>query len=231
VAGAGVCVTGKSGEKILRREPMNDNPWEDVYHRNGHVFTEIHTVVPEFANLLEGHGQTGKRFLDVGCGNGRHLVYFSKLGYRVIGLDSSPSAIRLSREWLERDELNGNLLLSDSRFPFPVANVSFDVLISTQVIHHALLETVLFTIREITRVVRPGGFILISVPVFREVSDSEEKWEEIERHTFVPLSGIEKGLPHHLFTLDEFGACFPAFDVLSLGEDGNGHIVLTGRKR
>jgi len=213
------------------REFMNDNPWEDVYHRDGHVFTEIQSVVLDFAGLLERYGQTGTRFLDVGCGNGRHLVYFSGLGYRVTGLDSAPSALRLAGEWLRRDGLSGNLFLSDSRFPFPVADESFDVLLSTQVIHHALLETVFFTIGEITRVVHPGGFILISVPVFKEKSESEEEWEEIERHTFVPLSGIEKGLPHHLFTLEEFGAYFPAFDILSLGEDGNGHIALTGCRK
>jgi SAM-dependent methyltransferase len=213
------------------REFMNDNPWEDVYHRDGHVFTEIHSVVLDFAGLLEGYGQSGTRFIDVGCGNGRHLIYFSRLGYRVTGLDSAPSAIRLAGEWLRRDGLSGDLLLSDSRSLFPIADESFDVLLSTQVIHHALLKTVLFTIGEITRIVRPGGFILISVPVFKENSESEEEWEEIERHTFVPLSGIEKGLPHHLFTLDEFGACFSAFEILSLGEDDKGHIALIGRRK
>ena len=210
---------------------MKGNPWEDVYQRDGHVFTETQSVVSDFAGLLERYGKTGTRFLDVGCGNGRHLVFFSRLGYHVTGLDSAPSAIRLANEWLQRDGLGGSLLLSDSRSPFPIADASFDVLLSTQVIHHALLETVLFTIEEITRVVRPGGFILISVPVFKENDESEEQWEEVERHTFVPLSGIEKGLPHHLFTPDEFGECFPAFEILSLGEDGKGHIALTGRRK
>lgn len=213
---------------------MTDNPWEDVYHSDGHVFTNIHAVITEFAGLLEEYGQVGTRFLDVGCGNGRHLVYFSRLGYRVTGLDSAPSALRLSQEWLRRDRLRGDLLLSDSRFLFPVADESFDVLLSTQVIHHALLETVLFTIDEITRVVRPGGFILITVPVFKEISEPEEEWEEIERHTFVPTAGMEKGLPHHLFTLDEFRSCFPAFNILFLDQvvnEFNEYITLTGRKK
>ena len=209
----------------------NDNPWEDIFRRDGHVFTEIHAVIPEFAGLLEGQGQTGKRFLDVGCGNGRHLVYFSGLGYHVTGLDSALSALRLSQEWLERDGLNGNLIRSDSRFPFPIADESYDVLLSTQVIHHAQLETVLNTINEITCIVRPGGFILITVPVFKETSESEEEWEEIEHHTFVPLSGTEKGLPHHLFTLDEFGECFPAFNIISSEMRGEWVIALTGRKK
>ena len=156
---------------------MNDNPWEDIYRRDGHVFTEIPAVIPEFVSLLKQHGQTGARFLDLGCGNGRHLVYFSKLGYRITGLDSAPSALRLSQEWLQRNGLSGDLLLSDSRSPFPIADESFDILLSTQVIHHALLETVLYTISEITRVVRPGGFILITVPVFRETREPKRMEE------------------------------------------------------
>jgi hypothetical protein len=105
------------------------------------------------------------------------------------------------------------------------------VLISTQVIHHALLETVLFTISEITRVVIPGGFILITVPEFEQTSAADKKWKEVEHHTFLPTSGTERGLLHHLFTPDEFKASFPAFEILSLGQDGNRHMAIIGRKK
>lgn len=209
---------------------MDENPWEDIYARDGHIFTDVPRVIPEFANLLERKGLTGSRLLDVGCGNGRHLVYFSRGRYQVFGFDSSPAAIRLSREWLARENLTGDVFQADSRHVFPFPDSSFDVLISTQVIHHALLDTVLFTISEITRIVRPDGFILITVPFFKGTSTSKESWEEIEQHTFVPLSGTEKGLPHHLFTPDEFEACFPGFNILSLNKEGNRHMALIGCK-
>lgn len=210
---------------------MNDNPWEEIYYRDGHVFTDIPRVIPKFANLLEQNGLVGRRLLDVGCGNGRMLIYFSQSGYQVTGFDSSPSALQLSREWLAREKLPGDVFQADSRYVFPFPDNSYDVLISTQVIHHALLDTVLFTIGEITRIVVPNGFILITVPEFEETSASDKKWEEIEYHTFVPLSGTEKGLPHHLFTPDEFKASFPAFEIIFLGEDGHRHMALIGRKK
>jgi SAM-dependent methyltransferase len=209
---------------------MSGNPWEGIYHRDGHVFTDIPPVIPEFASLLAGNRIHS--ILDVGCGNGRLLNYFAGLGYQVTGMDSAPTALRLSREWLQRSGLGGNLFLSDMRFPFPLADACCDALVSTQVIHHAVLETVLFTVSEITRVVRPGGLVLVTVPVYRPREPGSEFHEsdEIEYHTFVPLSGTEKGLPHHLFTLEEFAACFPAFDILSVEERGDVVIILIARK-
>ena len=38
------------------------------------------------------------RVLDVGCGAGRHALYFQKKGFDVLGIDSSPLAIRVCRE-------------------------------------------------------------------------------------------------------------------------------------
>ena len=211
---------------------MTDNPWEDIYHRDGHVFTDIPAIIPEFAELLNNHKEC-HTLLDVGCGNGRLLTYFAGFDYKVTGLDSSPTALRLSQEWLQRIGLSGNLFQSDMRFPFPIVDSGCDILVSTQVIHHSRLETVLFTISEITRVVRSEGWILITVPIYkpREGGGEFQESDEIEHHTFVPLTGTEKGLPHHLFTPEEFGACFPAFEIHTLEGRGDAVIVLIAQKR
>jgi len=72
---------------------------------------------------------------------------------------------------------------------------------------------------------------------------NDNPWEDICRrngHVFTDVPFVisefvqlleQKGLPHHLFTPDEFQTCFPASDILSLGEDGHQHIVLVGRKK
>jgi hypothetical protein len=52
----------------------HDNPWEDIYQRDGHIFTDVPSIVPEFEKLLEQNDSAGSRLLDVGCGNGRMLI-------------------------------------------------------------------------------------------------------------------------------------------------------------
>ena len=209
---------------------MNDNPWEDIYRRDGHVFTEVPPIAAPFAELLDEHDC--QEILDLGCGNGRFLIHFARRGFHVTGLDSAPTALKLAREWLARESLGGNLLQADTRVRLPFADNAFDGLLSTQVIHHARLELVMGTIGEISRVVKPGGLVLVSVPAYQPGRDEEfAESDEVEYHTFVPRSGPEAGLPHHLFTLEEFGTVFPEFDVLSLNLYGKKLLAFTGRKR
>jgi hypothetical protein len=103
--------------------------------------------------------------------------------------------------------------------------------LSTQVIHHALLATVIATAQEIQRVVCSGGVILISVPARKAIEEDAPAHNEIEPNTFVPTNGSEKGLPHHLFTPDEFRTIFPRFEVLDLQVIDDRIIALTALKR
>lgn len=44
--------------------------------------------------------QPGERVLDIGCGTGNHLLFFSKLGLDINGIDASPYMISRARERL-----------------------------------------------------------------------------------------------------------------------------------
>ena len=41
----------------------------------------------------------GANILDVGCGSGRDLKVFHEKGYEAIGVDPSPSLVKIAREW------------------------------------------------------------------------------------------------------------------------------------
>lgn len=69
--------------------------WEDYYsqRRRDQAFVPSQFaafVASEAAGRIDG-------ILEVGCGNGRDALFFSGLGYRVVGIDSSSEAIDLCR--------------------------------------------------------------------------------------------------------------------------------------
>ncbi len=105
---------------------------------------------------------------------------------------------------------------------FPILSDSFEGLFSTQVIHHALLAEIRQTIREIWRVIVPGGLAFVTVA---GRTHSNLSYEEIEPGTFLPLEGSEKGLPHHIFSEERLAKAFDRFEVLDLGPRDGGKVL------
>jgi SAM-dependent methyltransferase len=209
--------------------PAQMDQWEQIFKREGYVFPEPAPLVISFAALLKERG--AKSILDIGCGTGRHIVHMIKRGFYATGLDNAPTALRLAQKWLQEEQLEADLILSDMCQPLPFENESFDAVLSTQVIHHALLATVIGTAREIQRIVRPGGYIFISVPARKAIEADSPAPNEIEPNTFIPTSGSEKGLPHHLFAPDELRGIFPQFETLDLRVIDDQIMALTALKK
>lgn len=150
-------------------------PWELIYQKEGRVF---HEPFPAFPNLVkEFRNYHCERILDLGCGSGMHVVHLAKAGFRLSGLDNSPTGLCLARDWLQEEGLPARLVLADMRLPLPFRPETFDGLLSTQVIHHAKLATVLGTIAEIWRVLTWGGIAFVTVPAQH---DPDGSFEEIK---------------------------------------------------
>lgn len=196
------------------------HPWEKIYQAQGRVFQEL---LPFFAPLVEElKRRQARRLLDLGCGNGRHLVFLARAGFTVTGLDISISGLRLARQWLAEEDLQAGVALADFHFPLPLRSGSFDALLATQVIHHARLAAVRQAIAEIYRVLAPGGLAVVSVSGRK---DDGVRYREIEPGTYVPLNGPERGLPHHIFTLDELRTELGAFKILELDLRAEGKVL------
>lgn len=114
-----------------------------------------------FARLLAKEIGDGRdlRVLDIGTSTGTNLRMLKELGYRqVTGLDASPEAARhCEQKGLGRVELGDVCAM-------PFADHSFDIVLATDIIEH--VDDDLLALREIRRVLRPGGRALITVPAF-----------------------------------------------------------------
>jgi ubiquinone/menaquinone biosynthesis C-methylase UbiE/DNA-binding transcriptional ArsR family regulator len=100
-----------------------------------------------------------RSLLDLGTGTGRMLELFGPEIERGLGLDLSLDMLQLARDRLERAGLKNCSVRQGDIYDLPLANDSFDVVILHQVLH--FLDDGARAIHEATRVLRPGGRLLV----------------------------------------------------------------------
>jgi SAM-dependent methyltransferase len=98
------------------------------------------------------------RILDAGCGSGRNMVELARHG-TVTGVELSATSVALARERSAGEVIEGSVL------EMPFDSASFDLAVSLDVIEH--LADDLSALRELRRVVAPGGALLITVPAYQ----------------------------------------------------------------
>jgi ubiquinone/menaquinone biosynthesis C-methylase UbiE len=98
-------------------------------------------------------------FLEVGYGRGELLLHCARKGAKVAGVDYAVEAHRLARETL-REHPEVDLRVADGR-RLPFGSNTFDRVFSGDVIEHMCFEDGVEMLREMYRVTRPGGLILV----------------------------------------------------------------------
>jgi SAM-dependent methyltransferase len=99
----------------------------------------------------------GLDVLDAGAAAGEHSAWLAEHGARVIALDASDAMVQLARARLGD---GASVLCADLARPLPLADASFDVVLSSLTLHY--LEDWRPTLREFARVLRPAGRLVLS---------------------------------------------------------------------
>jgi SAM-dependent methyltransferase len=125
--------------------------------------------------LFEWLGATGGRtILDCGCGRGFYLKMLRHLGdARLAGVDLELPYLRKARR--NTAELPDLLVASASIYDLPFPDASFDAVLLSEILEH--VERDVDGLREVHRVLKPGGLALITVPH----ADYPFWWDPINR--------------------------------------------------
>jgi SAM-dependent methyltransferase len=155
-----------------------------------------------------------RRVLDLGCGAGRHLVFLAGRGFEMHGTDIDSQGLARARNWLEQEGLSVHLALADMEaLPFP--DGFFDAVVSTNVIHHNLLDGIRRTVAGVWRVLRPGGWFFATVNAWGDYKEGQGP--EIEPGTWLVCEpDCDVPVPHHLFREDELRDVWEGFRILEL---------------
>jgi SAM-dependent methyltransferase len=138
------------------------------------TFDRIRVDLEQHAlHLWEFDRHAGHRVLDIGCGGPAFLVRrFLEGGGKVTGLDVSGTSLSVAKAHLQIEDMHGSLCQgSAEELPFPGS--WFDFVTSSGVLHHA--PDTERALREVFRVLRPGGRTVISL-YFRSVFLRPRVW-------------------------------------------------------
>ncbi len=116
-----------------------------------------------YAVVLDRAGfRAGQVLLDVGTGRGEMLAVAADLGARLaLGIEYAAAAVALTQETLRARGVDGraHVLLSDAR-RLPLPDASVDMVTMLDVIEHLTPAELDLALREVSRVLRPGGMLV-----------------------------------------------------------------------
>ena len=134
-----------------------DEAWTKVGVRLEGIEKTIITGVVRKWIKATSEGQNS-RILEGGCGAGRYLVYFGRLGYDIIGVDNSANAVTVAKNF------DANLKVARaSVLDLPFHSESFDYYLSLGVVEHAI-DGPEQGLKEAYRVLKRDGLLFVSVP-------------------------------------------------------------------
>jgi ubiquinone/menaquinone biosynthesis C-methylase UbiE len=151
-------------------------PWPGTAFYNAITETKVFQRHYELiAKDIQNYCSEGS-ILDVGTGPGWLLVKLHRESprLRVVGLDASPTMVNRARKNMAIAGLSDTIEVKEGEAShMPLANSSFDIVVSTGSVHHWKEPTA--CLNDIYRVLKPGGYALLydfvsdtPVPILKE---------------------------------------------------------------
>jgi len=135
--------------------------------------THDHDVSQNIAALLDHiEGQPPFSILDFGCGPGRDLLTFQRLGHRPVGLDGSARFVEMARE------LTGCEVLHQDFLSLDVPAARFDGIFANASLFHVPRQELPRVLRELRAALVPRGVLFSSNPR----GDNQEGWSGGDRY-------------------------------------------------
>jgi len=191
--------------------------WEEVYRSGRHTESwNLDEGSPELRDFLAASPpEANEAALDVGCGSGSDCILLAKAGYCTYGADISNEALRIASERAVRADAHISWYCANVlELPFP--SDSFSLVTDRGCFHHIPENERGRYAQEISRVLRPGGKLLLRgcrvtqfpfVPITMESLSHhfQESVFEVSQPIPIDLTTQSGVLPGHMSTIYKRG--------------------------
>lgn len=131
-----------------------------AYDESADKVAQLHKVLhpSRIYELIRQHFIPGGKCADIGCGTGRDSSWLASEGYDVIGIDASDGMLSRARA------LHPGLEFAKDSLPFlsMQGDELYDNVLCSAVIMHVPSEQIVDASKNLVRVTRPGGVIVLS---------------------------------------------------------------------
>jgi 2-polyprenyl-3-methyl-5-hydroxy-6-metoxy-1,4-benzoquinol methylase len=109
-------------------------------------------------SMLSKHLAPGMRVLELGCGTGYFTRELARSGAEIVALDVSPELLEIARANCSAPNVRYEI---QNAYDLSYSDAVFDSVVGSSVLHHLEIQDAL---REIYRVLKPGGTICFTEP-------------------------------------------------------------------
>ena len=165
-------------KNLIRKLIVNTLASPIVFDLQQKVFNNYSVVRREFADILDVNGRT---IIDIGCSTGAcAAAVINMTTNRYTGIDIDPAYIATARARYP----DGNFMAMDAR-RMGFQDNSFDVGMLIGVLHHMDDQLIHDCLRELWRVIKTDGKVLVAEPVFTPGRWFSNLLLELDRGRFI----------------------------------------------
>ncbi len=147
---------------------QDENLWRYYQKDDIEVFSTTHDRHEKVYFMVKRYIEPGSKILEIGFGDGHLLKKMSK-EYDCYGADISKEII----DEMRKNVMHIKLDHIDVDGKLPYENGYFDGFVASEVLEHMSNEELNVCIDEIGRILKRGGYAIITVPVEENLKDSE----------------------------------------------------------
>ena len=156
-----------------------------------------------------------KIFLDLGCGMGRHSIFFAENGFNVHSFDLSENGLEKFMEQIKNKELNISIKLGDM-LSLPYNENYFDCILAYHSIYHTDSSGIKKVLSEIHRVLKKDGEALLTFNSKTNPSYTKSTNIKIDENTVLKTEGNEINIPHYYTDVNDLKYLLKDFRIINI---------------